>query len=273
MPALAPLPWPAPPAPWLSRRLCPAGPAVPGEVRAAGARVVVVPGRYSVSYLLEGPRALTLVEAGSLADLPRLERAVAWLQKPVARVIPTHLHFDHCLGLDQAALAFGAPLGLPPASHAAVREGRPLRRPPPRAVPEFFVPWVWQGLPVFAPGDFGAGLRLGVFRWRFRPRARVEPLEDGAELPEAPGWRVLLTPGHSDDSLCLWHAAAGLLVAGDTLRNYQGGEWNPLLTDLAAYRRSQALLGALPVELVLPGHGPAFGPLTAARPLPPRVGK
>jgi glyoxylase-like metal-dependent hydrolase (beta-lactamase superfamily II) len=257
----------------LARRLCPAGPAQPGELRAGGARVVVVPGRYSVSYLLEGPRALTLVEVGSLADLPGLERAVAWLGKPVAQVVPTHLHFDHCLGLDRAAVAFGAELGLPPVSRAAVADRRPLRGPPPRAVPEFFVPWVWQGLPVFAPGDFQEGLRLGVFRWRFRPRARLGPaLEDGAELPEAPGWRVLHTPGHSDDSLCLWHAEGGLLVAGDSLRNYQGGEWNPLLTELAAYRRSQARLTALPVARVLPGHGPTFaGPLAGIRPLPRRV--
>ncbi len=273
-PALVPLPWPAPPAPWPSRRLCPAGPALQAELGAGGARVVIVPGRYAVSYLLEGPRALTLVEAGSLADLPGLARAAAWLGKPVARVVPTHLHFDHCLGLDRAALAFGAELGLPPASHAAVLAGAALRRPPPRAVPEFFVPWLWQGLPVFAPGDFSEGLRLGVFRWRFRPRARLgPPLGEGAELPEAPGWRVLLTPGHSDDSLCLWHAEGGLLVAGDTLRNYQGGEWNPLLTDLGDYRATQARLSALEVSCVLPGHGPTFpGPLAGARPLPRRVG-
>jgi glyoxylase-like metal-dependent hydrolase (beta-lactamase superfamily II) len=260
-------------APWMARRFAPAGPAAALAISSGSARVLAVPGRYAVSYLLEGPEALVLVEAGSGADLPWIARAVARTGKRVRQVLPTHLHFDHCLGLDRAAVGFGAPLRLHPTAVDAVAAGRPLRRPPPRAVPEFFLPWAWQGLPVFAPGDLGEGLRLGVFQWRFRPRAPLgAPLGDGAEFPEAPGWQVLLTPGHSDDSICLWHAEGGLLVAGDTLRNYQGGEWNPLLTDLEAYRRTQARLCALPVTLVCPGHGPPFrGPLEAARPLPVRV--
>ena len=67
---------------------------------------------------------------------------------------------------------------------------------------------------------------------------------------------MLHTPGHADDAVCLHHAAAGFLVAGDTARNFCGGEWNPLACDAAAYQQTQAQLQALEVEVVFPGHGP-----------------
>jgi glyoxylase-like metal-dependent hydrolase (beta-lactamase superfamily II) len=81
---------------------------------------------------------------------------------------------------------------------------------------------------------------------------------------------VLSTPGHADEAICLHHPASGFLVAGDTVRNFLGGEWNPLLTDPDDYRASMQRLLALPVQAVFPGHGPALlgeGMLKRLRPL------
>ena len=76
-------------------------------------------------------------------------------------------------------------------------------------------------------------------------------------------WKVILTPGHTEGSMCLFIdpqfgtdiAAAPVLVSGDTLfcgsigrTDFQGGDMN-------AMRRSLKRLAALPDDtVVLPGH-------------------
>ena len=132
--------------------------------------------------------------------------------------------------------------------------------------------WPLQGLPFFPLVDWREGMDFG-FPWS-RNRFDADlgpPLEPGDALPGLPGWRVLATPGHADDAVCLHHAAAGLLVAGDTVRNFHGGEWNPLLVDEAAFSETRRELLALPVEVVFPGHGPVLegrGVLERLRTLP-----
>ncbi len=96
-------------------------------------------------------------------------------------------------------------------------------------------------------------------------------------LPALPGERLsfsrfdaelLHMPGHTPGLLCLWDAAHGIFFSADHLLekvspnpiielgpNGEEGSFYPLLR----YLESLARLRALPVELVLPGHGPAFG--------------
>jgi len=99
--------------------------------------------------------------------------------------------------------------------------------------------------------DFG-------FPWsRNRFRAALAPLlDDGPPLPGMPGWGVLATPGHADDAICLYHRKAAFLVAGDTARNFLGGEWNPIVTCRKQFSQTRRRLRRLPVSLVGPGHGP-----------------
>lgn len=74
-------------------------------------------------------------------------------------------------------------------------------------------------------------------------------------------YRVLWTPGHADGHLCLLRED-GLLIAGDavlpgirpTIGWYPWSRPDPLRDQLL----SLAALGALPVRLVLPGHGRPF---------------
>jgi glyoxylase-like metal-dependent hydrolase (beta-lactamase superfamily II) len=114
-----------------------------------------------------------------------------------------------------------------------------------------------QGAPRAPLADWRRGLGFG-FPWsRNRFRAHLAPaLDDGAALPGLPGWTVLHTPGHADDSICLYHATARFLVTGDTVRNFLGGEWNQLTCDAADYAATKGRLRALDVETVFPGHGP-----------------
>jgi glyoxylase-like metal-dependent hydrolase (beta-lactamase superfamily II) len=164
---------------------------------------------------------------------------------------------DHIMGVDALALRLGVPVTLGTVAHAVVTAGRPSRFPRPlhllRAIPTYFL----QGAPLVPVVDLRRGLDFG-FPWsknRFRaPLAAFAA--DPEPLPGLPGWRVLDTPGHADDAICLYHAAAGFLVAGDTIRNFLGGEWNPLLCDAAAYADTRRRLAELPVRTIFPGHGP-----------------
>ena len=68
---------------------------------------------------------------------------------------------------------------------------------------------------------------------------------------------LIHTPGHSEDSLVVYLDAARVLLAGDTL------EW-PLPTfalrdGQAAWVRTLRQLKQLPVDFVVPSHGPAMG--------------
>lgn len=224
--------------------------------------VYAVAGRYCVTYLILGPDRVAVVDCGSADDLPLIRRALAWLGRSgnqVRFVLPTHLHFDHIMGLDRLARDFGVPVALGPVALDHVQRGRPLRFPDHLRALRALPTWPMQGMPVFSTADWRGGLGFG-FPWSKN--------HFGAELLELPGhacplpgfgaWTLLQTPGHADDALCLYHADAGWLLCGDTLRNFLGGEWNPLLCDAPAYARTRAQLEALPVRRVLPGHGPTF---------------
>ncbi len=251
-----PLPSPRPPV--LARWFTPAGPAEMTVVEAGGQRVVCVPGRYSVTTVIEGPEKLVLVDVGSATDLPGIRAVAGWLRKPVGLVIASHLHFDHVLGVDAAVESFGAELGLGQVSRAYVQGRRGSRKPRNISWRGWFWMWLWQGMPVLAREDRPKGLRFGL-PWAdnpFEARSLIR-LCDGDSVPGLSGWEVLETPGHADDSICLLHRGAGLLVAGDTVRNFVGGEWNPLVTDFAAFKNTIARLKALDVQAVFPAHGPA----------------
>jgi len=225
---------------------------------------MAVPGRYGVSYLLLGQDRVTVVDCGSAADVEPILAALRWLEREprqIRHVIPSHLHFDHMMGVDALALRVGASVTLGPVAWEHVCEGRRLRWPKRwrllRAVPT----WPMQGMPVFPGADFRGGMGFG-FPWaRNQFRAPLgAALQDGQSLPGLDGWVVVETPGHSDCGICLHHPEAGFLVAGDTLRNFLGGELNPLLTDVAEFQRTQQRLAGLHVRLVFPGHGPTFAP-------------
>lgn len=87
-----------------------------------------------------------------------------------------------------------------------------------------------------------------------------EPLADG-EVVDAAGLRlrVLHTPGHTDDSVCL--VADGMTLTGDTVL----GRGTTVLRRLGDYLRSLRRLADLPEgTLGLPGHGAELANLAAA---------
>jgi len=256
LPALARVPAVA------ARLSAPAGPARPTLLTCAETSVLSLPGRYCVVYIVVSEGRAALVDVGSTEDIPLIERGLQHLgltSDDVAMVVATHLHFDHVMGLDDAARSFGAPLRLGSRSRVAVETGTPIAWPRRlgflRAIPG----WVMQGAPVLSKSDRARGLAFG-FPWGHnRFLSPLGPaLQHMQPLPGLPGWIVIDTPGHSSDSICLHHGQSGILVAGDSVRNFRGGEWNPLLDDNRAYDATRKLLMSLPIRAVGPGHGPVL---------------
>lgn len=80
----------------------------------------------------------------------------------------------------------------------------------------------------------------------------VRPLED-EEVLEADGIKleVLFTPGHTPDSLCLYHREAGALFSADTIL---GGS-TTTIEDLSAFMNSMERLYQLQPRVIYSAHG------------------
>lgn len=162
---------------------------------------------------------------------------------PLARIVNTHLHSDHCGGNATLARAYGARITIPPGLAEAVRE------------------WRADALSYDATGQLCE---------RFEVHATLQP----GDVLEAGGRRfeVLHAPGHDPDSVMLFDAAHGLLISADALWEHGFGVVFPEMDGEPGFDDVGAVLdaiAALPVQLVVPGHGAPFtdveGALARAR--------
>jgi glyoxylase-like metal-dependent hydrolase (beta-lactamase superfamily II) len=160
-------------------------------------------------------------------------------QQPTLRLIAnTHLHSDHCGGNAHLAAAFDCPVAIPPGHFQAVAD------------------WDQAVLSFAATGQQCE---------RFTPD---HALRHGDSLEQAGRvWQVLAAPGHDPESVILFEPEAGLLVSADALWEHGFGIVFPEIDGTAAFDEVAAtldLIAALPVRVVVPGHGPAFSDVAAA---------
>jgi len=172
--------------------------------------------------------------------------------------VATHGHADHVGGLPSLRDEHGTAVHLPIAI-AEMRAGtRALRPPGIRAVSQILPVMASQPRDLVATKEIsGTATSIG---WDGKGvRLPFEPdswLSDGDHLPGLPDWQVLNTPGHSDDSTCLFHAPTRTLLSGDAVLSADGRAWfNPEFVDPELSATSEARLRALDVEHLLPGHG------------------
>jgi glyoxylase-like metal-dependent hydrolase (beta-lactamase superfamily II) len=174
------------------------------------------------------------VHAGQTIDL--LRRALGG--RPLARVVNTHLHSDHCGGNAAIERAFGVSAHVPRGSWEAASR------------------WDEDAL------SYRATRQLCE---RFSPCAAITP----GEVLQAGGRRfeVIAAPGHDPESVMLFDARHGLLVSADALWENGFGVVFPELEGESAFDDVAAVLDLierLPVQWVVPGHGAPFSDAAAA---------
>ena len=95
-----------------------------------------------------------------------------------------------------------------------------------------------------------ARFRPDTFAWL--PRDGASPVRDGTALVVGDqAARLIHTPGHSDDSICVFLPETGTLFSGDTL--YRISDHHGV--DPRTYLESLERLAGLPVRAIVPGHG------------------
>jgi len=157
---------------------------------------------------------------------------------PLARVVNTHLHSDHCGGNAALQRAFGVPLVIPPGQADAVRA------------------WDDRSLSHHLTGQ-----RIE----RFAPDALLAPggsFEAGGRV-----WEVLAAPGHDPHSVMLFDRRHGVLISADALWEQGFGVVFPEVAGEPGFDDVGAtldLIDSLPVRVVVPGHGAPFDDVDAA---------
>jgi glyoxylase-like metal-dependent hydrolase (beta-lactamase superfamily II) len=158
--------------------------------------------------------------------------------EPLARIVNTHLHSDHCGGNAALQRVFSAPIIVPPGNAEAVASWDTVRLTH-ATTGQRSERFTHAG--TLAAGDsFGAGGRR---------------------------WDALAAPGHDPFSLMLFDVQHGVLISADALWEDGFGVVFPEIDGEPGFDDVGAVFDAierLPVQVVIPGHGAPFTDVAAA---------
>lgn len=190
--------------------------------------------------LFIGRDATTLVDTGYATHAPQTLALVrhALGDRPLDRIVNTHLHSDHCGGNALLQEAFGSRIAIPMAEADKVRR------------------WDEEALSYRATGQQCA---------RFMFDETVSPGEVLAMGDLS--WQALAAPGHDPHALLFWCEDEGILISGDALWQNGFGVIFPELAGEPGFDEVRAtldLIASLRPRLVIPGHGTPFTDVDAA---------
>jgi glyoxylase-like metal-dependent hydrolase (beta-lactamase superfamily II) len=178
----------------------------------------------------------TLVDSGYVTHA---SQTVALVERGLdgrrlARLVNTHSHSDHIGGNAALQTAFGCRILVPAGLAATIAD------------------WDEDAL-LLSP----LGQQAGRFQHDGVIRAGEEIEMGGLN------WQALAVPGHDMDALAYYNPEKRLLISGDALwENGFGVLFPELLGEadgLSATRNTLEMLGRLPIDTVIPGHGAPFG--------------
>lgn len=182
---------------------------------------------------------VTLVDTGMGSSQKPILKAIknlGYSPSDIKRIIITHAHIDHILGLK----------ALCDVSKATVLAG------------EADADTIEGKKPLFFPKmEFPNSLLLVLLRpfIRYAPTTVDQRLKDGDTLPVLGGLTVIGLPGHSPGNIGLYCPSKKLLFSSDTVR-MKGGEFVKPLNYDAEKEKSLASIkkiGSLDYEIMLPG--------------------
>lgn len=223
-------------------------------------RVHTITDRFSMAntYLVNDQRMI-IVDPGSALNarltLDYLQRFLHRVPGDIDLIVLTHLHPDHTAGVESLRQACHAPVAASIVAGQLVqswregghREGRGIV-----GVTHFVGHMFSQSsLPV-------ALHHLDLFAPHYEEQVQMIDiwLEDVAGLPSHPDWRVIASPGHTPESLCLYNPFSYELICGDTLITLEGGM--ALVrggTNRQQLQQTVQTLHSLQVHYLYPGHG------------------
>jgi glyoxylase-like metal-dependent hydrolase (beta-lactamase superfamily II) len=219
-----------------------AAPDLAERLEAAGATVFERGWLSSNCVLLSSPTrpGATLIDSGywthQLQTVELVRRALSGAR--LDALLNTHLHSDHCGGNAALREAFGCRIEVPAGEYQKVLdwdEASLTYEPTGQHCPRFICDGV---------------LTTGASR------------EIGGRA-----WNVLASPGHDPESIMLYESDLRLLISADALWEDGFGVVFPELEGRNAFaevRSTLELIGALPVEWVIPGHGRPFTNVASA---------
>ena len=158
--------------------------------------------------------------------------------EPLARLVNTHLHSDHCGGNASVQRAFGCTIAIPPGQWEAAR--------------------AWDEV-ALSYGPTGQRCE------RFVPDAQLRP-GDHFEVAGR-SWQALAAPGHDPHSLILFNAGDGIVITADALWERGFGVVFPELEGESAFDDVAAVLDlieSLGARVAIPGHGAPFEDIAGA---------
>lgn len=221
---------------------------------------VPIPLVFVSAYLIEGPDGWTLLDTGF--DYP--EGREAWmsgarslgfdLRTDVDRILVSHFHPDHLGAARWLQGLSGAPvymLGEEIEHSRLVWEGE-------EGATDLVDGLTLNGMPRGLAEEAGSKMRANL-----QLPEKLLPLEADEEIPLGQSTaRVVHAPGHADYQYMLFDEARGILFAADHVLlkiTPNIGLWPESLPHpLARYLKSLSGMRGMDVNLVLPGHGPAF---------------
>ncbi len=220
---------------------------------------VPIPLVFVSAYLVEGDDGWTLIDTGF--DYP--EGRAAWesgaaavgcdLRRDVERIVVTHFHPDHLGAAHWLQEISGAPVYM---LESEIQNSREVWEN--RDQSKFIDHLVRHGMDRETTEKAARSMRTNLVL----PEKMI-PLKKGEEMPLGPGtsW-VVHAPGHADHQLMLHDEGRRILFAADHVLlkiTPNVGLWPETTPDpLNRYMENLRSMRSLPVELVLPGHGPLF---------------
>lgn len=225
--------------------------------------VHTITGRFSQAntYIIDDG-TLVIVDPGSKLNvrltLAYIQRFLQRSPSDIDLIVLTHLHPDHTVGVEALRATCDAPVAASAPTQKMAEEEKQGRRIMPD-ITHFagqMMPGVLHHLDMFPPA-YARQMQM-VNLW----------LEDVQGLPKHNDWRVIASPGHTPESLCLYNAFTRELLCGDTFITREHG--SPILrggtrgSSRRQLEETLRLLRNLDVRYLYPGHG---RPILAKSPL------
>lgn len=192
------------------------------------------------TYLVGTGSSRFLIDAGSGEDhaaayLKHLVEAMKRVScESLKGIIITHWHHDHIGGVPSILEHFSKN---------------------PSAANAFADIPVYKFIPTEEEALIGSSENSAAARnpYDFYPKEKIIPVSDGQRLTcEGATLRVLHTPGHANDHLCLWLEEEETLFSGDNVLGTGTGVFKDLTTYISSLKRMEQLKP----RVIYPGHGP-----------------